>query len=91
MTNEEHETTLNFDYAHKVLRVFTTRRGVYDGFVKRLGAENIQQLAETDRTWAFVVDLKLCRSANAIAKLINPDAKTPMSDERKAQLKALAS
>ena len=36
-TNEEHETHLTIDYAAGVVIIYTTRRNVFDQFLKRAG------------------------------------------------------
>jgi hypothetical protein len=82
MTNEEHETVLNFDYAEQVLKVFTTREGVFNGFKRRLGEAALMEcsLTEKRQSWSMVIPLKFCRNPAMISKLINPDEKTEMPE-----------
>lgn len=91
MTLQEQETNLVFDYAGKVVRVYTTREGVYNGFCRRLGADKVTLIRQTSSDWSFTVPMDDCRGPEAIAKLLNPDEKRPMSEERKQAFRAARS
>jgi hypothetical protein len=82
MTNEEHETVLNFDYAENVLKVFTTREGVYNGIKRRLGETALLEcsLTEKRQSWSMIIPLKFCRNPALICKILNPDEKTEMPE-----------
>lgn len=81
MTGEEHETNINFDYSDGVIRIYTTRLGVYSRLIKRLGDEalgrcQVEQM--NSRAWQMTIPMDLCRDASMVVKLTNPDEKTEM-------------
>jgi hypothetical protein len=82
MTSEEHETLLNFDYAGDVLRVYTTREGVFNGIKRRLGETALLECSVTERrsAWEMVIPMKFCRNPSLICKILNPDEKTEMPE-----------
>lgn len=90
MTNEEHETTISYDYADRVVRVYTTREGVRNQILKRLGDQEGVSFVETLRSWSFTIPMQYCRSADMVVKLLNEDEKQPMSEEQKAALRAVS-
>jgi hypothetical protein len=73
-----HETNITFDYEIRQIRVFTTREGCYNGFVRRLGAEHVDLKEKSRNSWRFNVSMDVCRGPEMIAKLINPEQKQPM-------------
>ena len=90
MTLEEHETQISFDYSQRVVRVYTTREGVKNGILKRLGEQPDVTVEDGDGYWSLILPMSACRAPQLIAKLLNPDEKTQMSDEQKAALRAAA-
>lgn len=87
MTLEEHETQISFDYAGQVVRIYTTREGVKNGILKRLGVQE-GVTTEGNGPWTLQVPMTMCRGPQLIVKLLNPSEKTPMSEEQKAALRA---
>ena len=87
MSIEEHETTVTWDYKDQVVRIYTTREGVKNGFLKRLGQDKSPEVKGSG-PWSFVVPFADCRAPQLIAKLLNPDERTPMSEGQKAALRA---
>jgi hypothetical protein len=82
MTNEEHETVINFDYAENAVKVFTTREGVYNGFKRRLGDEALLEctVEEKRQSWSLIIPMKFCRAPALICKVVNPDQKSEMPE-----------
>lgn len=82
MTTGEHETTINFDYENNMVSIYTTREGVRNGILKRLGDKAMKKVEFTDKyqQWQFEIPMNMCRSAQLVTKLINPDEKTPMPE-----------
>ena len=83
----EHETILTWDYQDQVIRLYTTREGVKNGILKRLGPDAAPKV-QGNGPWAFVVPFEHCRAPQLIAKLLNPEERVPMSDEQKAAFRA---
>jgi|GEM_PF-1163463 len=89
MKLEEQETTITYDYADSVVRIYTTREGVKNGIVRRLGEQEGLKVTASSSSWSIVVPMALCRSGDMIVKLLNPEERQPMSDEQKAALAAI--
>ncbi|MEL6224922.1 MAG: hypothetical protein AAFR31_20000 [Cyanobacteria bacterium J06627_8] len=87
MLISEHETTINFDYEERVVRIYTTREGVYNGVIRRLGKEVDYQPSGTVNAWSFVIPMAACRTPEFICKLLNPDEKKAMTEAQKAALR----
>ncbi len=86
MKAEEHETNINWDYFERVIRVYTTREGVKTQILRRLGAEHAPEV-KGNGPWTMTIPFSVCRAPQLIAKLLNPDERTPMTDEQKAALR----
>jgi len=83
------ETSITYDYEIKQVRVFTDREGVKNGILRRLGdVEGLSCEQVGRRSWQLCIPMSACRGAEMITRLINPDERTPMSDEQKAALRA---
>ena len=90
MQAEEHETHIWFDYASNTVKVYTTREGVRNGILRRLGPqEGIAEESTGRGRWSITIPMDLCRSPELICKLLNEEEKTPMSEEQKAALRAI--
>ena len=88
MQVSEHETTINFEYDQRVVRIYTTREGCANGIIRRLGdASEFKQERLNSFSWSFTIPMGDCRSPELIVKLLNPDEKTPMSEAQKAALR----
>lgn len=85
-----HETNITFDYEIRQIRVFTTREGCYNGFVRRLGAEHVDLKEKSHNAWRFNVSMDVCRGPEMVAKLINPEQKQTMSPETIARFQKTA-
>lgn len=85
MKREEHETTISWDYPTNTLRVYTTRESVLRKFKKRLGDGYVTGIERIGDTVSFTVPMEVCRDPGSVAKLLNPDEKTPMTEEQKQQ------
>lgn len=81
MTRDEHETTTTWDYGAGVVRIYTTRASVYNGFCHRLGEENVTLVRQGAQDWSFTVPLEQCRGPEKMAKILNPDAKKPWTQK----------
>lgn len=71
---QEQETHIVYDYSSKRVRVFTTRLGVYNGFIKRAGIENITIENDAPGLYQFSLDIDKCRPAQFIVKIAREDA-----------------
>lgn len=85
MKREEHETTISWDYATNTIRVYTTRESVLKKFTKRLGEGYVTDINRLGETVSFTVPMNACRDPGSVAKLLNPDEKTPMTEDQKRQ------
>lgn len=88
MKREEHETTISWDYPTNTIRVYTTRESVLNKFLKRLGDGYVSSIERIGDTVSFTVPMAACRDPGSVAKLLNPDEKTPMTEEQKQRFKA---
>lgn len=83
MATTTEETSITYDYEIKEVRVYSTRQGVINGILRRLGD---QEGVRHEGNFLYL-PMSLCRGAEMITKLLNPDEKQPMSDEMKARLR----
>lgn len=67
---EERETTIVYDYAASIVKVFTTQKAVYDNFLKRLGKDNAS-FYEKNQTYEIVVPINNTRQPYLIAPILN--------------------
>jgi hypothetical protein len=68
---EESETIINYDYASKVVHIFTTYRGVYKNIVKRIGEVNIPYHGgDLESGWSIKAPMKYFREPFCISKVI---------------------
>ena len=88
MLISEHETTINFDYEHDLVRVYTTRVGVVNGIRKRLGNEVDYDSKQMGHGYSLTLPMTACRSPEFICKLLNPDEKKAMTEAQKAALRS---
>lgn len=71
MIPAEQETTISYDYDRKVVRIYTTREGVFNNIKKRLGSSWMEEMsAKRDHGWYLIIPVNLCRQAYAITKCI---------------------
>lgn len=87
MSIEEHETQISFDYAEQIVRIYTTREGVKNGVLRRLGDQE-SVTCFGNGPWNLTVPMSMCRGPQLIVKLLNPEEKTPMTEKQKAALRA---
>ena len=81
------ETSVTYDYPSGVVRVFTDREGVKNGFLRRIG--NHPSLVITGNgPWFISVPMEFCRGPEIIARLLNEDERKPMTEAQKAALRA---
>lgn len=76
MKYEENETTIRYDYAGDQVDIFTTRRGVKNNVVKRLGEDkvkfrHINYESEKAVSWLMRVDLDNMRNPYYISGVIS--------------------
>lgn len=69
MKIDELETNICFDYGQKVVRVYTTKDSVKDGFVKRL--QGCPDLAVSGHPghWSLEFPIKYCRQPYLVVKV----------------------
>jgi hypothetical protein len=98
------ETSIIYDYDINQVRVFTDREGVKNGILRRLGdveglkitphffvkrdKETKEVVERRESSWMITIPMEVCRGAEMICKLINPDEKTVMTEAQKAALRA---
>ncbi|MBW4441110.1 MAG: hypothetical protein KME10_07735 [Plectolyngbya sp. WJT66-NPBG17] len=67
MTIDEHESMIAFDYAEKMVRIFTTRSGVVNQIQKRSNNQAIVQ--DNGGSWSINLSMELCRNPALIVKI----------------------
>ncbi len=68
---EESETRINFYYASEEVHIFTTRRGVHDNIVKRIGESNIPYHGgDVESGWTIKAPMKYFREPYRISKVM---------------------
>lgn len=83
------ETTITYDYEIKQVRIFTDREGVKNAILRRLGADVPVRCEQVGRmSWQLWVPMDACRGAEMITRLLNSDAKTPMTEAQKQALRS---
>ena len=71
MKLDEHETNICFDYAQGVVRIYTTKDSVKNGFEKRLqGCPDFETYGHSGH-WSLTVPIKYCRQPYLVAKKLN--------------------
>lgn len=76
MKYEENETTINYDYAGDQVDIFTTRRGVKNNVIKRLGEDKVEfryinYNGEKAVSWLMRVDLENMRNPYYVSSVMN--------------------
>ncbi|MBD1823661.1 hypothetical protein H6F51_14330 [Cyanobacteria bacterium FACHB-DQ100] len=67
MSITEHETTIAYDYAEKMVRIFTTRSGVVNQILKRSDNQAIVQ--DNGGSWSINLSMELCRNPSLLVKI----------------------
>ncbi len=76
MKRSENETTIRFDYAEEDVLFFTTRRGVKNNLVERVGEENItfehiNYKGDNPISWNMRVSEEKVRNPYYITKVVS--------------------
>lgn len=76
MKYSENETTINYDYAGNEVSIFTTRRGVKNNVVKRLGEDKvsfryINKEGEKEVSWLMDIDMDDMRNPYYVSKIVS--------------------
>jgi len=68
-TMDEQETTISFDYPTGWVRVYTTKAGLYNGAIRRLGRDNVVDVDIRKGSWSFKVPLDCTRNPLTILQV----------------------
>jgi len=67
MTNEEHETLVNFDYPARRVIVYTTRKEVYGQILKRIGGRLDSCVCkEAENAFEVSMPMDMCRKPHML-------------------------
>jgi len=73
ITPEERETVILYDHPESVVKITTTQKDVYEGFIKRLGKKNILFMEADDDNSVYYIKTKedVMRKPYYISRVLN--------------------